>query len=131
MDLKNMNLQLCTLAVFAGIRRDPVIDALEQMTAAGGELTDEQSREVFVERYCAFAAALYERDTNWSRYLHALVMEDDNICVRRAAAGDKSDQVLAESLERELAILQELSLLSSDDLTGGRFSCQNRPPLHT
>ena len=138
MDLKNMNLQLRTLAVFAGIRRDPVIDALEQMTAAGDELTDEQSREVFVERYCAFAAALYERDTNWSRYLHALVMEDDNICVRRAAAGNVGgrqvsdcsfkgilqDEVLAESLERELAILQELSLLSSDDLTGGRFSCQ-------
>ena len=116
MDLKNMNLQLRTLAIFAGIRRDPVIAALEQMAAAGDD-------EAFVERYCAFAAALYERDTDWSRYLHALVMEDDNICVRRAAAGSPLDQVLAESLKRELAILQELSMMSSDDVTKEPSPC--------
>ena len=116
MDLNTMNLRLRTLTVFAGIRKDPVVAALGQMLAAGAGQADS---DVFIDRYCAFAAALYERDINWSRYLHDLVMADDNICVRRAAAGNMITVPLADSLAQELAILQDLSRVTSGDLTVG------------
>ena len=80
MNLQDQYLSLRTLTVFAGIRKDAVITALESLLTA-----DPEKQEEFVGCYCAFTAALYERDTDWSRYLYALVMEDDNICVRQAA----------------------------------------------
>ena len=128
--LKDMNLRLRTLTVFAGIRKDAVVAALEELLAA-----DSGNAEEFAECYCSFAAALYERDTDWSRYLHSLVLEDDNICVRRAAAAQAGENrtpedvlgpVLAESLARELAILQDLSALSSEEvrMTPARVSSE-------
>ena len=121
MNLKDQYLKLRTLTVFSGIRKDPVIDALGKMLAADRqEETDGTWQEAFVDRYCAFAAALYQRDTNWSRFLHTLVIEDDNICVRKAASGSRDiSPELADSLKQELAILSELAGLNSRDVTAG------------
>ena len=112
MNLKDQYLNLRTLTVFAGIRKDTVIIALESLLNA-----DPKKQEEFVDRYYAFTAALYERDTDWSRYLHTLVMEDDNICVRQAAAGQPLGALLGESLTQELGVLTALSRLTSDQVT--------------
>ena len=112
MNLKDQYLNLRTLTVFAGIRKNTVITALESLLGA-----DPKKQEEFVDRYCAFTAALYERDTDWSRYLHTLVMEDDNICVRQAAAGQPLGALLGESLTQELGVLTALSRLTSDQVT--------------
>ena len=114
MNLQNQYLSLRTLTVFAGIRKDAVIAALESLLAA-----DPEKQEEFADRHCAFTAALYKRDTNWSRYLYTLVMEDDNICVRQAAANQTLSALLEESLEQELAVLTALSRLTSDQVTEG------------
>ncbi len=125
MTVKEQYLRLHSLTVFAGIRRDPVIAALEEMLIAAAEYAGDRHedepgidwQEIFVESYCAFAAALYERDTDWTRFLHGLVMEDDNVCVRQTAAGKPLSGPLAESLAQELTILQDLSRLSSEEVT--------------
>ena len=112
MNLQDQYLSLRTLTVFAGIRKDAVITALESLLTA-----DPEKQEEFVGRYCAFTAALYERDTDWSRYLHALVMEDDNICVRQAAVKQPLGALLEDSLVQELITLTALSRLTSDQVT--------------
>ena len=114
MNLQDQYLSLRTLTVFSGIRKDAVISALESLLAA-----DPEKQEEFADRHCAFTAALYKRDTNWSRYLYTLVMEDDNICVRQAAANQTLSALLEESLEQELAVLTALSRLTSDQVTEG------------
>ena len=112
MNLQDQYLSLRTLTVFAGIRKDAVITALESLLTA-----DPEKQEEFVGCYCAFTAALYERDTDWSRYLHALVMEDDNICVRQAAVKQPLGALLEDSLAQELITLTALSRLTSDQVT--------------
>ena len=66
----------------------------------------------------AFEAALLPRGEDWSAVLLDLLLEDDNLCIRRAASGG-AGEVAEANLARELALLAQVGALTPDRLVAG------------
>ena len=66
----------------------------------------------------AFEAALLPIGEDWGAVLLDILLEDDNLCIRRAAAGG-AGEVAEACLARELALLQRIGALTLPDLVGG------------
>ena len=112
MNLHYMNQRLSSLVVFRELLQDPVIAAFQRMLASA-ELDD---GDAFATACAEFEHRLFEKTENWTEYLSTAVLESENICVRRQAHGELS-AVLGDSLQRELALLNELSALTLEELT--------------
>lgn len=112
MNLHYMNQRLSSLVVFRELLQDPVIAAFQRMLASA-ELDD---GDAFATACAAFEHRLFEKTENWTEYLSTAVLESENICVRRQAHGELS-AVLSDSLQRELALLNELSAMTLEELT--------------
>ncbi len=110
MERKQALTRLQGLVVFRGLLADPVLEKFCGMLSADGE--------DFPGAAAAFEAALFERGTNWTAELLEAILEDENICLRRAAGGD-AGPVLEGALAGELAFLQQLGQTALDDLLPG------------
>ena len=112
MKIQEINARLAGLAVFRGLREDPVLAdyaALIRALAQGPALD-------VCEAAGRFEAALFAADTSdLSEYIASAVLECENICARRAARGQLSP-ALEQALDGELRFLEELSGLGLDDL---------------
>ena len=112
MKIQEINARLAGLAVFRGLREDPVLAdyaALIRALAQGPALD-------VCEAAGRFEAGLFAADTSdLSEYIASAVLECENICARRAARGQLSP-ALEQALDGELRFLEELSGLRLDDL---------------
>ena len=112
MKIQEINARLAGLAVFRGLREDPVLAdyaALIRALAQGPALD-------ICEAAGRFEAGLFAADTSdLSEYIASAVLECENICARRAARGQLSP-ALEQALDGELRFLEELSGLGLDDL---------------
>ena len=112
MKIQEINARLAGLAVFRGLREDPVLAdyaALIRALAQGPALD-------VCEAAGRFEAGLFAADTSdLSEYIASAVLECENICARRAARGQLSP-ALEQALDGELRFLEELSGLGQDDL---------------
>ena len=112
MKIQEINARLAGLAVFRGLREDPVLAdyvALIHALAQGPALD-------VCEAAGRFEAGLFAADTSdLSEYIASAVLECENICARRAARG-KLSPALEQALDGELRFLEELSGLGLDDL---------------
>ena len=112
MKIQEINARLAGLAVFRGLREDPVLAdyaALIRALAQGPALD-------VCEAAGRFKAGLFAADTSdLSEYIASAVLECENICARRAARGQLSP-ALEQALDGELRFLEELSGLGLDDL---------------
>ena len=95
------------LVVFRGLLKNPAVAALRELLAA--------PQEAFVSRAAAFEAVLFEKSTNWTSVLLDAILEDENVCLRKAGGRD-AGPVLEGALAGELAFLQQLGQLTLDDL---------------
>ena len=114
MDYCEMNARLAGLVVFRELLQDPVVAAFRRMLAqgAGGD------ELAFLDAAAAFESALFEHGTSWTAYLETLVLESENVYIRRAAR-KKEDPVLEAALAAELCFLQQLSALTWPMLLAG------------
>ena len=110
MDRKQVLTRLNGLVVFRGLLREPLVEAL-----CG--LLDAPEAETAC-RAAAFEAALFERGTNWTAVLAELVLENENLCLRKAPGGD-AGPVLEGAMNHELDFLQQLGRAGLDDLMPG------------
>ena len=112
MKIQEINARLAGLAVFRGLREDPVLAdyaALIRALAQGPALD-------VCEAAGRFEAGLFAADTSdLSEYIASAVLECENICARRAARGQLSP-ALEQALDGELRFLEELSGMGLDDL---------------
>ena len=112
MKIQEISARLAGLAVFRGLREDPVLAdyvALIHALAQGPALD-------VCEAAGRFEAGLFAADTSdLSEYIASAVLECENICARRAARGQLSS-ALEQALDGELRFLEELSGLGLDDL---------------
>lgn len=112
MKIQEISARLAGLAVFRGLREDPVLAdyvALIHALAQGPALD-------VCEAAGRFEAGLFAADTSdLSEYIASAVLECENICARRAARGQLSP-ALEQALDGELRFLEELSGLGLDDL---------------
>lgn len=122
MDCKELSARLRGLVIFRGLLADPAVEKLaallEELAAPGAQGGGDVCR--IAARAAEFEAVLFEHTTNWGEYLASAVLESENICVRRAAAG-ALDPVLAGALEQELDFLQRLCGLALDELLAAAF----------
>ena len=96
---KELSLGLNALAIFRGILKDPVVEALKELLEAEGEQK--------VAAYGAFAGALYARGTvSLTDYLLTLVLEDENVYMLARAEDKAIDPVLEEAVRAELKIIE-------------------------
>lgn len=99
------------LIIFSNAKRDDVISSLAylfSLKTMGGRH--------FIEVYCNIARELYKTgDTDLSRHILKVILEDDNFYIRKTAKGEKIPKEITECLISELRFFQELSQLTSDD----------------
>lgn len=107
-----LKLQLDSLTIFSHMKEDPAINKLRDLLAAvSGKGSDED-----VKLYSDFVSALYPATSNLTDYIRTLVIQDDNFYVKRKAAGRNIDAEVQEAVRQELAILQNIAALRSDDV---------------
>ena len=114
MDLHYMDQRLRSLVIFRELLMDPVIAGFEAMLA----MADEDDGDAFATACAEFESSLFESTESWTDYLCNAVLQSENVCVRRKAHGELSP-VLADSLQRELALLNELAGLTLEEILAG------------
>ena len=114
MDLHYMDQRLRSLVIFRELLMDPVIAAFEAVLA----MADEDDGDAFATVCAEFESSLFESTESWTDYLCNAVLQSENVCVRRKAHGELSP-VLADSLQRELALLNELAGLTLEEILAG------------
>ena len=114
MDLHYMDQRLRSLVIFRELLMDPVIAGFEAVLA----MADEDDGDAFATACAEFESSLFESTESWTDYLCNAVLQSENVCVRRKAHGELSP-VLADSLQRELALLNELAELTLEEILAG------------
>ena len=114
MDLHYMDQRLRGLVIFRELLMDPVIAGFEAVLA----MADEDDGDAFATACAEFESSLFESTESWTDYLCNAVLQSENVCVRRKAHGELSP-VLADSLQRELALLNELAGLTLEEILAG------------
>ena len=114
MDLHYMDQRLRSLVIFRELLMDPVIAGFEAVLA----MADEDDCDAFATVCAEFESSLFESTESWTDYLCNAVLQSENVCVRRKAHGELSP-VLADSLQRELALLNELAGLTLEEILAG------------
>ena len=114
MDLHYMDQRLRSLVIFRELLMDPVIAGFEAVLA----MADEDDGDAFATVCAEFESSLFESTESWTDYLCNAVLQSENVCVRRKAHGELSP-VLADSLQRELAQLNELAGLTREEILAG------------
>lgn len=114
MDLHYMDQRLRSLVIFRELLMDPVIAGFEAVLA----MADEDDGDAFANVCAEFESSLFESTESWTDYLCNAVLQSENVCVRRKAHGELSP-VLADSLQRELALLNELAGLTLEEILAG------------
>ncbi len=113
MDLKQLNLRLDSLAVFRNLLKDPVIAALKRYLAH----SEEDSLSERISDYAAFVSRLYEADSmTLSGHITKLVNENDNPYIRMIGGKKTIDPEMELCIQQELALLQDLTELTTDIL---------------
>lgn len=108
--LKRLGYGLHTLVVFREILKEEPIQALCEL------LCGEKSDVELLDTYSTFVSKLYERTENLSQYILSLVLEAENPHLLRIAAGKPVSDLMRECGRAELALLEELSLLTPEEL---------------
>jgi len=112
--LKELKLQLAGLVIFRELLSDPVIAAFLEML----RVRCQENSDAFTERCAAFEAELFQHSDNWTQYLYNAVMESENVCIRKCAAGTLAP-TLESCLQKELCFLDRLAQVRLEDLLEG------------
>lgn len=113
-NIYELSCKLVGLSVFRSLLSDTVIEKLrEVMFMAKWPLPTEDG----IGAYAEFVSELYKYNDNLSDYIFELIVNDDNVYVKKCAAGEEVSAKLVESVDNELAVLQELMNLTPDMLS--------------
>ncbi|MDO4517970.1 MAG: ATP-binding protein [Bacillota bacterium] len=104
-NFKKLKYKIDSLTVFRALKDDPAIIALQKLL-----------ENFDVASYSDFVATFYPTGSNFSDYLHRLVLTDDNFYVRMVASGDKIDSDIVRAVRQELEHIEEISQITSDDI---------------
>lgn len=105
MTLNELSLRLSTLTVFRELLKDPVLSEL-----------DAYLKTPTVSGYSAFVSALYSAGGHLGAYVKDICENNENMYVRRVGRGETLPDFMKKALEEELATLQTVSELTSDNL---------------
>jgi predicted AAA+ superfamily ATPase len=104
-------LELKALVVFRNILGKEVVSNLVKLLSSENKSTLEK-----IEAYSEFTSSLFKKNTNFSKYLLDVVLEDENIYIKKVGNNMKVEENIEKSLKEELLILQKVSKLKSRDI---------------
>ena len=104
-------LELKSLVVFRNILGKEVVSNLVKLLSSENKSTLEK-----IEAYSDFTSSLFKKNTNLSKYLLDVVLEDENIYIKKIGNNMKVEENIEKSLKEELLILQKVSRLKSRDI---------------
>ena len=107
--LKRLGYGLHMLVMFREILKEETIQALMKLLCGEGTNTER------LETYSTFVAKLYERTENLSQYILSLVLEVENPHLHRIASAKPVSDLMKECGRTELALLEEISLLTPEE----------------
>ncbi len=109
------NLLACemnSIVVFRNLLDDEIIKNLQFMLDFESDET-----EYKIYNYSEFVSELYRENINLSEYILKKVLEDENFYIIGKAQGKNFDSLIAETVENELKVFQELSRIIPEDIT--------------
>lgn len=106
---KKLLIKTDTLVIFKGLKERSVIKKL-LLTL---EAVEENDTPKAIKRYSDFVSQLYTHSDNLTQYILKLVLEQENLYMLKKGEGKTTGMLLDECLANELAILEELSQISS------------------
>lgn len=107
-----LKLRIDSLTVFSHIKEDAVISRLRALLAAVAEKSSDDT----VRLYSDFTASLYPNTSSLTEYIRTLIIQDDNFYVKDKAASKTIDPEIQQAVENELAILQSIADISSEEI---------------
>ncbi len=107
-----MLLRLCSLALFRSLLGKPPLTELRRFCSAS-------SLEEKVEAYASFAAAVYTAGGNLTSALRTAILEEENVYMLTRAQKKPVPESWNRALAAELAILEEVSQLTPEQLQSG------------
>ncbi len=110
-DMQNLNLEIHSLVIFRSILNDNVTKNLIRLLS-----TQEKNTLEKIENYSEFTSSLFSKTTNLSKYFLNLVLEDENIYVKKYALGNKVEDIFKKSLVEELKVIEKISKITSEDI---------------
>ena len=116
MTIREMSARLGGLVVFRGILKDSLVQRFGAMLRAAPAYSGDAAE--LAAAVGAFEAELLPRGEDWSAVLLDILLQDDNLCIRKAAAGG-AGEVAEACLAQELAFLQQAGSLTPDALVAG------------
>jgi predicted AAA+ superfamily ATPase len=117
MSYEEMRARLAGLVVFRILLEDPVAEKFGKMLEAGS-VSGSDAGLRFASAAAAFEAALFETGKSWTEYLESILLESENVYIRRAACG-AAGETLEKALASELNFLQQLGALRWEDVLAG------------
>ncbi len=116
--------RLSLVAVFRGVRKAPLFQALE------GYFRAENAGEKW-ERYGALLAEIYEEGGSLTAGIKRLIAEDENVYVKSVAAGKKGDGNVVRAAQSELSLFTEISRLTTKDFAEDMGLTETEIPAFT
>ena len=114
--LADLNIRLCSLAVFRALLSDPVVDSLSRYLNSVG--TEQTSEAVF--RYADFVSKLYAAGSPaLAEYVQSIVNDDENAYICLIGRGERPCGEMADCVREELAVLQAVADLTPEFLRDG------------
>ena len=90
-------LELKSLVVFRNILGKEVVSNLVKLLSSENKSTLEK-----IEAYSDFTSSLFKKNTNLSKYLLDVVLEDENIYIKKIGNNMKVEENIEKSLKEEL-----------------------------
>lgn len=112
MSNKLLACEMNSIVVFRNLLDDEIIKNLQFMLDFESDETDYK-----IYNYSEFVSALYRENINLSEYILKKVLEDENFYIIGKAQGKNFDSLIAETVENELKVFQELSRITPEDIT--------------
>lgn len=108
-----LSCKLLGLSVFRSLLKDAVVEKLRDVMEFAKWPSPTENG---IGAYGEFVSELYKYNDNLSEYIFELIVNDDNVYVKKRAAGEEVSQVLIQSVDNELSVLQEVMNLKPDML---------------
>lgn len=107
--LQQLALRLHSLVLFRDLLKTPVLRKFTALMRAA----EQGDPEKCLDAYSSFCAHLFTHGTNFSDHILNAVLESENLYALKKGKGERPAHGLERCLKNELAILQELSAVSS------------------
>ncbi len=117
MTVRELSARLGSLVVLRGVLRDELVVRFRALLREAGAYTGDAA--ALAGAAAEFEAALLPRGEVWSDVLLDIVLNDDNLCMRRGLTPGGAGEVAEACLAAELAALQAAGSMTLEDVLAG------------